>query len=1013
MSKELTEFRKHLDKETFEQAPRGCEEEPFLSLGTIQAHGMLLALDEQLTVVQVSVNITQWLPYTPKALLGQAFQVLVTPASYALLQTMLGQEPQRFHLSFVDTIGSFDARLHHSDGLWLLELTPPCADALPAGDALFSQLDQIGEQLQSAEDVPSMASSLVNALRGLSGFDQVLVMRFDEDGHGEVIAESRETTMPGYLGLRFPATDVPYQVRRHMVRHPLRMVPDQLADGVALEPPQHPLHGGVQNLAGCELRAGHPWCREFYRNMGVRATLHVAVVQDGQLWGYVACHHASVRYLSPTLRFALQSSARLFAALLHSKRLSSQMADERRLLALLDQLINRVNDACHWQQGLLSNPDDLLTLAGATGAALYDDGNCQVVGRGPPLAVVSELVAWLRQGGQPLFVSQCLANSYPSAAAFSDSAAGLLAIALSDDRQRWLLWFRPEVSRQLRWAGEPKHGLRHKNGQIALSSRFSFAQWEEQVRGHAEPFKPLQLEAIVRLRTALYKRFLQLAESQNRQIRARLAVLLESLQEVVWSMGLPGGEMQEISPSVEVITGYAPEAFLQHPELWWELIHPQDRTRIRQILLEDIQARPSMFDMRIVPRDGEVRWLRVRARRMVFGDDDGDYVAGVMSDITERKSNEEALRESEERFRLLVESSIQGLCILDAQGYLRFTNPTAEELLGLSLMRRPLHQHLIYERVVQQDRERLERYVKTCLQDTQKPQRDSFRVSCTIHQELVIDTLARQIIWEGKPAVQVAMVDVTDRERVQRRLREALDAALEANQAKSTFLATMSHELRTPLNSIIGFSGIIRDGMAGPVSHEQRKQLDMVHDSARHLLALINEILDLSKIETGRSQINLHWFSMQTFMKQLQQLLAPQAQARGLELTVSCPDDIGDVYSDVDKLRQIVTNLTSNAVKFTERGKISVTCQRLDDGVGIIVKDTGIGIAGYQLEHIFEPFFQADSGDRRRFQGTGLGLAICQRLSIMLGGKLQASSRQGEGSEFRLWLPIVAEDVRH
>ena len=236
-------------------------------------------------------------------------------------------------------------------------------------------------------------------------------------------------------------------------------------------------------------------------------------------------------------------------------------------------------------------------------------------------------------------------------------------------------------------------------------------------------------------------------------------------------------------------------------------------------------------------------------------------------------------------------------------------------------------------------------------------------------------------------------------------LLEAKEAAENADQLKSAFLATMSHELRTPLNSIIGFTGILLQQMAGPLNEEQTKQLGIVRDSARHLLALINDVLDISKIEAGQLDLVSESLDLRASIGKVADIVRPLAAKKGLDLTVDVAPAIGGWTGDARRIEQILLNLLNNAVKFTERGHVALRAAIADDRLRIAVADTGIGIAPENAERIFLPFRQVDSGLARRHEGTGLGLAICRRLAELLGGTVVVQSHPGQGSVFTLDLP--------
>ncbi len=246
--------------------------------------------------------------------------------------------------------------------------------------------------------------------------------------------------------------------------------------------------------------------------------------------------------------------------------------------------------------------------------------------------------------------------------------------------------------------------------------------------------------------------------------------------------------------------------------------------------------------------------------------------------------------------------------------------------------------------------------------------------------------------------------------RIQKRtaeLAEATEKAKKADQLKSAFLASMSHELRTPLNSIIGFTGILLQGLAGPLNDEQRKQLGMVQNSARHLLALINDVLDISKIEAGELKLSPHEFDLRQSLQKVFQMVAPMAEKKGLGMSLEVGEGVSHVVLDQRRLEQILLNLLNNAVKFTEKGSIKVSCICDGDECMVSVSDTGIGIKPEDIPTLFQPFHQIDTGLARKHEGTGLGLSICKKLISMMGGTIHVSSRWGEGSTFIIRFPKV------
>jgi signal transduction histidine kinase len=272
---------------------------------------------------------------------------------------------------------------------------------------------------------------------------------------------------------------------------------------------------------------------------------------------------------------------------------------------------------------------------------------------------------------------------------------------------------------------------------------------------------------------------------------------------------------------------------------------------------------------------------------------------------------------------------------------------------------------------------------------------------------------ARNERAEAIAALERARSELEDRVRQRTaELVEARDAAESADRLKSAFLATMSHELRTPLNSIIGFKGIVLQGLAGPLNDEQAKQLGMVQNSSRHLLALINDVLDISKIEAGQLDIYCAPFPMLPAIEKTVSAILPLAEKKGIAVRTELSPEVGEITSDQRRVEQILLNLLGNAVKFTDQGEVVVQCRLDHEWIVTTIWDTGIGVDPKFHQSIFEPFRQADTGLARKREGTGLGLSICKRLVELLGGFISVESVLNQGSTFTVRLPLVWDKTR-
>lgn len=264
---------------------------------------------------------------------------------------------------------------------------------------------------------------------------------------------------------------------------------------------------------------------------------------------------------------------------------------------------------------------------------------------------------------------------------------------------------------------------------------------------------------------------------------------------------------------------------------------------------------------------------------------------------------------------------------------------------------------------------------------------------------------------------EILETEIRERKEVERDLIAMRNRAEAANQAKSQFLANMSHELRTPLNAIIGYSEMLQDVMTDEELDrvELAGDVDKIRSAGKHLLSLINDILDLSKIEAGKMDLSIEAFNADELIQDVIGTIAPLAESRGNRLRINVEGEIGIIYSDVTKIRQILFNLLSNAVKFTHQGQVDLTCARIHDVHGeqveFSVHDSGIGISQENLEVLFKPFSQADASTTRKYGGTGLGLAISRSYAKMLGGEIVVASEVGKGSTFTVKFPVQMESI--
>lgn len=368
------------------------------------------------------------------------------------------------------------------------------------------------------------------------------------------------------------------------------------------------------------------------------------------------------------------------------------------------------------------------------------------------------------------------------------------------------------------------------------------------------------------------------------------------------------------------------------------------------------------------------------------------------------------LLESEEQFRSLIENASDVIASLDTKGFITYISPSVERMLGYSpyeMLYKPL-----VEFVHDDDKALVDRSLKGFSQQPGVLNIDEFRFR---HQDGSWVTLEAtgKILTGKKTGCIINWRDITERKRAQEALALARDQALAANKAKSSFLANTSHELRTPLNAILGYTEILLEDVHKGDSAGQQEDLTKVHTAAKHLLKLIDEILDLSKIEAGNVGLELETFDVFPLAQEIARTVFPLMQRNHNVLNFHCPEDIGQMYSDPTKLRQVIFNLLSNAAKFTHNGTVTMEVRPHDNNsqrqIDFVVSDTGIGMDSKQQGKIFEPFAQADTSTTRRYGGTGLGLTLCHSFVQLMGGDISVESRPNQGATFTVTLPARME----
>jgi PAS domain S-box-containing protein len=483
----------------------------------------------------------------------------------------------------------------------------------------------------------------------------------------------------------------------------------------------------------------------------------------------------------------------------------------------------------------------------------------------------------------------------------------------------------------------------------------------------------------------------QLAEQQayNRS-------LIEASADALFAIA-PDGVIIDVNEAATRLTGYSRKHLVNSRFATYFTEPERARDGVQQTLA---QGRVLGYELILITRYG--RRITVSFNAGVFSDASVTSL-GILAgarDITEQKQLEQQLRDQQFYTRSLIESNIDALMTTDPLGLITDVNEQMEALTGYA------RDELVGTafKTYFTNPARAEEGIRLVLHES-KVTNYELTARAKDGRETVVSYNAatfydRDTKLQG---VFAAARDVTERKRFEQTLQEKNIELEKANLAKDRFLASMSHELRTPLNAIIGFTGTLLMQLPGPLTVDQERQLMTVEGSARHLLSLINDLLDLAKIESGKVELKLEAVNCQDIIQEVASTLRPLAESKGLLLNVTAPDQEIVVLADRRALSQIVINLTNNAIKFTEHGKIRIELAQSGDGLplaAISVVDTGVGIRSEDQQRLFQAFEQLSPPSARSYEGTGLGLHLSQKLAELLGGRITFESQYGVGSRF-------------
>lgn len=515
-----------------------CDREPIHQLGGIQAHGYLIAVSADWIICFASANAGDILDAAPETLIG-------TPLADAMGAKFVHAARNRLQLSYANGVAErldpiefkngrvLTPQLHYSEPYYILEFEPDdrSADANPIETARATVA-----RLQSIPETKQLLDRAARYLKALTGFDRVMVYRFLPDGAGEVISEARQREMEPYLGLRYPASDIPQQARALYLRNPIRCIADAHAAPTPLLPDIGP-RGERLDLSHSALRSVSAIHLEYLRNMGVGASMSVSIIQNGALWGLFACHHLTPKRVPIATRIAADLFGQMFSLMLQDRERRDALEDEERVATLHRAILSSIADHGSELSQLEALIEDFSRLIECDGVAICVRDGIVLHGSTPTREEMGPLLRHLNStGAADIFASNALSRHFPPARDFTERAAGLLAIPISRRPRDYLIFFRRETTQKIRWAGDPAKPVEPGPNGLRLTPRKSFEAYQETVREQSAPWSPQSIRIATGLRTTLLEVVLKLNDvvaTERRQNIEKQELLISELNHRV------------------------------------------------------------------------------------------------------------------------------------------------------------------------------------------------------------------------------------------------------------------------------------------------------------------------------------------------------------------------------------------------------------------------------------------------------------------------------------------------
>jgi len=495
----------------------------------------------------------------------------------------------------------------------------------------------------------------------------------------------------------------------------------------------------------------------------------------------------------------------------------------------------------------------------------------------------------------------------------------------------------------------------------------------------------------------------KLAETELEKSREQFMLAVKGSHDGIWDWDLRDNSMYLSSRFKEII-GYEDDELQNMLSTLVDIIHPDDKKWVMdEIEIYMCEELPEFkIEVRAKHKNGGYVWTLIRGDALRYENGVAYRMAGSITDITKRKQAEIEIYEEALRRRVLIEQSYDGIVVFDQEGKVLEANKKYADLLGYSS--EEVLKLYVWDWDALFSREKLQILFKKV---DNLPRQFETRFKRKDGILLDVEVGSNTVAFGDQILTFCVCRDITVRKQQEKELMNAIQIAESSNEAKSQFIANMSHELRTPLNAIIGFSEILLSKTNGDLTDKQTKYLNNINVSGKHLLEVINDVLDISRIEAGQMELERSYFSFFNLFEEIETMITPFSTKKNISIEFKGEIRNDRIFADRLKLKQIMLNIISNAIKFTSNnGLISIRANEWEGNLEISISDTGIGIPNHHLKDIFNPFTQVDTSNRRSYGGAGLGLAIVKQFVEIHKGNVWVKSEEGKGSTFIFIIPV-------